>query len=193
VPPDHHKNRQALLWAGYEPCESNRVRFTFFRTFCCLSLVRVTQKVVAGVYQGVTTVELDVCFVPLWLFSDCISFCIRTLPQRRPHALRQNIPTTLYSRLVSLFLTCIRRPRRTFLRSSRICITMVCRGNEVFDIRSSRTSESQEWSPRWYDLPGYLRGSLRKCRDVGLGNHLQPRFQLQFVCISSHTSRSYID
>jgi len=60
---DHSSNHQALLRSRSKLRGPRRVGPTLSIPFSSLinTIYRVTQKVVAGVYQGVTTVELDVC------------------------------------------------------------------------------------------------------------------------------------
>jgi len=85
---------------------------------------RVTQKVIAGVYQGVTTVELDVRIASLPSFLSLILH-YRTSPRRPPRTLPPSTQITPCSPHVLLSPTYTRRLRRTFRSLSKICIIMV--------------------------------------------------------------------
>ena len=92
------------------------VLMTLYRALNLHFSLRVAQKVVAGVYQGVTTVELDVSEsnqLHLYLSHYEIS---RTWQLRQLHILPPSTPT-MQSLLLGLrYLTCTRKPRKTFLK-----------------------------------------------------------------------------
>ena len=80
------------------------------RTFLSLttSICRVTQKVVSGVYQGVTTVELDV--------SSWFKTLILSLPNIKASRLhcRAVTPGSLLLALASRFQISTRKPKKEF-------------------------------------------------------------------------------
>lgn len=68
---DHLAYRQVVLWLGHVPSQRLRVSrrvAPLLRVHQADLHYRVTQKVVAGVYPGITTVELDVRYLFITFF-----------------------------------------------------------------------------------------------------------------------------
>lgn len=111
---DHRADSQALLRLGQGPCRSYWVSRTLIPSEPRLILYSVAQKVIVGVYPGVTTVELDVSTLPVVLVTAFLSLLVRTLLRKLRHTSPRSTPTTLSSPRVSPCLICTRRRRRTF-------------------------------------------------------------------------------
>ena len=88
-------------------------------------LYRITKKVISGVYQGVTTVELDVRKHTSFLYAYFSYNLYRILRQRLQHTLLRLTPTMPFLPHASPFLTYTRRRRRSSVKSSMTSTRMV--------------------------------------------------------------------